>query len=99
MVGKASENTGLHCWVKNLKFEESPLSESFTTYNEGGAENNTFDFNDVVKISKPSSQSIISTYTSGITKKNKTAGETKTEQIMTVKVGDISFIINEDNQR
>jgi uncharacterized membrane protein len=84
LVVKTSENTGLHCWIKNLKFEKSPLSESFTTYNEGGTENNAFDFNDIVNNIQTILQLIISTYTSGITTKKETTGATKTEQTMTV---------------
>jgi len=47
-VGTASENSGLHGWVRNLKIEEMPLSEDFTTYTEGEAENNTFYCNNIV---------------------------------------------------
>ena len=46
-VGKASENTGLHGWVRNLKLGETPLSEDFTAYTEGEAENNTVYCNNI----------------------------------------------------
>jgi len=47
-VGTASENSGLHGWVRNLKIEEIPLSEDFTTYTEGEVKNNTFYCNNIV---------------------------------------------------